>query len=91
MGELETAHELTWKMRLAEDGYTLLELADAQDRRWGWVVNASRTDWTAHVGSFGQAELPVHVDDDAKSFPNLRDARDWIEESIAALWTSEGR
>jgi hypothetical protein len=91
MGELATSHELVWKMRLAEDGYTVLELTDTKDRRWGWVVNASRTDWTAHVGSFGQAELPVRVEDEVKSFPNLGDAREWVEESIAALWTFEGR
>lgn len=58
-GALRTEHELAWKTRLTEHGHTCMQLEDGLGRCWAWVINASRVNWTAHVGSFNEGRAWV--------------------------------
>jgi hypothetical protein len=93
MTAMTVLHELSWKMKLGAQGYTCFELVDGFHRRWGWVINAGYTGWTAHVGDYGQAAMigmkPPPVNQDIENFTDLQDAKDWVEQEIADGWKDD--
>lgn len=95
VGYIRPIFVLVWKMRLLETGHTCFELREdvpegEASRRWGWIINAADTGWTAHVGDWGQGEMvgraQVPVPQEVKTFPNATVAKDWIEKTISDYW-----
>lgn len=85
MGELHVAHELTWRMKLCEGGYTCFELVPRLGgMRWGWIINASVSGWMAHTGAWADVKLPIPKE--IGNFDTIADAKEWVEAQVAAGW-----
>lgn len=91
MGLLEKESVLTWELGLNRSlGLVTATLEDEAGRRWGWVVNAASSGWSAHTGDWGQAievnMAPPPVNEQHSIHGTLAEAKAWVEEEIAASW-----
>src|ERR1044072_7071551 len=93
MGAITRVHALGWTTELLEGGYTCWTLAEPSGRRWGWVINAARPGWLAHVGDWGQARdlgLPTAPGyDDLEQQAPPAAGRSGVEETLARQWASK--
>ena len=97
MTALDITFSLSWRMEISREGYTTFTLLDPDGRRWGYVVNAPATGWTAHIGSFDSAN-PAPIDQlieflatssgvaPVRYTTSAADGRDWVTETIAHVW-----
>lgn len=95
MTRLDIMWSLSWRIEISNEGYTTHTLLDSDGRRWGWVINASNSGWTAHLGSFSSNPCPIdelialaqkHGVRAIETADTAKEGRRWVEEAIARIW-----
>lgn len=85
MGALTHMHALQWTVFLSAEGYATFELRSGEGRRFGWIINAATTGWTAHRGSWDGSPFDW-CDEELASFDGITEAKAWVEDGIATTW-----